>query len=216
MANLLEIACFNIESCLIAQKSGAHRIEFCNDYESGGLTPSFQEIAKARQLIKIPLHVIIRFKKDEVKLMEEAIWFCKKFKIDGVVFGVLKDNAVDILSCVKLVELARPMKCTFHRYIDKCTDLNGSIEQLIDIGFDNVLTSGGKENALDGIETIAKLQQTYGNKITIIPGGGIRASNVKSIKEKTNCTTFHSSALDPITKNADENMIKELLNVINS
>ncbi|MBP9069972.1 MAG: copper homeostasis protein CutC, partial [Bacteroidia bacterium] len=75
---LLEIACFNIESCLIAQKAGAHRIEFCNDYESGGLAPSFQEIAKARQLIKIPLHVIIRFKKDEVKLMEEAIWFCNK------------------------------------------------------------------------------------------------------------------------------------------
>ncbi len=66
-----------------------------------------------------------------------------------------------------------------------------------------MLTSGGKENALEGIETIAKLQQTYSDKITIIPGGGIRPSNVKSIKEKTNCTTFHSSALDPSIKNAD-------------
>lgn len=216
MANLLEIACFNIESCLIAQKSGAHRIEFCNDYESGGLTPSFQEIAKARQLIKIPLHVIIRFKKDEVKLMEEAIWFCKKFKIDGVVFGVLKDKAIDILSCVKLVELAKPMKCTFHRYIDKCTNINESIEQLIDIGFDTVLTSGGKETALEGIETIAKLQLDYGNKIAIIPGGGIRPNNIQQIKEKTQCSTFHSAALDPISKNVDENIIKELLNVINS
>ncbi|MBK6521847.1 MAG: copper homeostasis protein CutC [Sphingobacteriaceae bacterium] len=213
---LLEIACFNIESCLIAQKAGAHRIEFCNDYESGGLAPSFQEIAKARQLIKIPLHVIIRFKKDEVKLMEEAIWFCKKFKIDGVVFGVLKENSIDILSCVKLVELARPMKCTFHRYIDKCLNMNESIEHLIDIGFDNVLTSGGKETALEGMETIAKLQQSYGDKINIIPGGGIRPDNIKQIKQITRCTSFHSAALDTISKNADENTIKELLHVINS
>ncbi len=212
----LEIACFNIESCLIAQKAGANRIEFCNDYESGGITPSFQEIAKVRQLIKIPLHVIIRFKNDDVKMMEEAIWFCKKFKIDGVVFGVIKESAVDILPCVKLVELASPMKCTFHRYIDKCANMDESIEQLIDIGFHNVLTSGGKENALEGIEIIAKLQQKYGDKINIIPGGGIRPNNVKLIKEKTNCNTFHSSAMDLSTKTVDETIIKDLLHAINS
>jgi len=211
MANLLEIACFNIESCLIAQKSGAHRIEFCNDYVSGGLTPSFQEIAKARQLIKIPLHVIIRFKKEEIKLMEEAIWFCKKFKIDGVVFGILKENSIDILSCVKLFELAGPMHCTFHRYIDKCINLGESIEQLIDIGFQNVITSGGKENALDGIETITKLQQKYGEKINIIPGGGIRPNNIQSLKERTHCTTYHSSALIQNSDVADEQIITELL-----
>jgi len=213
---ILEIACFNVESCVIAQNAGADRIEFCNDYASGGLTPSFQDIAKVRQLIKIPLHVIIRFKKDDAKLMEEAIWFCKKFKIDGVVFGILKENSVDILSCVKLVELARPMKCTFHRYIDRCIDIDASIEQLIDIGFDNVLTSGGKENAVDGIETISRLQMNYGDKISIIPGGGVRANNVKLIKEKTNCHTFHSSALLQNHKNADETVIKELLHTINS
>jgi copper homeostasis protein len=213
---ILEIACFNVESCVIAQKAGADRIEFCNDYASGGLTPSFQDIAKVRQLIQLPLHVIIRFKKDDVKQMEEAIWFCKKFKIDGVVFGALKENNVDILSCVKLVELARPMKCTFHRYIDQCKDIDASIEQLIDIGFDNVLTSGGKENAVDGIDTISRLQMNFGDKITIIPGGGVRANNVKLIKEKTNCHTFHSSALLQNDKNVNETIIKELLNVINS
>jgi copper homeostasis protein len=213
---ILEIACFNVESCIIAEKAGAQRIEFCNDYESGGLTPSFQDIAKVRKLIKIPVHVIIRFKKEDVKQMEEAIWFCRKFKIDGVVFGVLKENNIDILSCVKLVELARPMKCTFHRYIDRCNDIDTSVEQLIDIGFDNVLTSGGKENAVDGIETIARLQKKYGDKISIIPGGGVRSHNVKLIKEKTQCHTFHSSALLQNSKNADETVIKELLNAINS
>lgn len=211
MGNLLEIACFNIESCLIAQKAGAHRIEFCNDYQSGGLTPSFQDIAKARQLIKIPLHVIIRFKKDEIKQMEEAIWFCKKFNIDGVVFGILKEKTIDILSCVKLVELAGTMACTFHRDIDKCTNIFESVEQLIDIGFTNVLTSGGKQNAKEGIETIAKLQEKYGDKINILAVGGIRPDNLTEIKEKTHCSNFHSAALKHPLNTADEQMITELL-----
>jgi copper homeostasis protein len=213
---LLEIACFNIESCLIAQNSGAHRIEFCNNYESGGFTPSFQDIAKARQQIKIPLHVIIRFKNDDLKMMEEAIWFCKKFKIDGVVFGILKNKGLDMKHCVELVELAKPMKCTFHRYIDECANMDESIAQLIDIGFDNVLTSGGKTTALEGADTIAHLQQKFGDKINIIPGGGIRPDNVKAIKEKTKCIVFHSSAIGLNSKNADETVIKDLLNAINS
>lgn len=213
---LLEIACFNLESCIIAQKAGAHRIEYCTDYDSGGLTPSFQDIAKARQHIKIPLHIIIRFKKNDIKLMEEAIWFCNKFKIDGVVFAVLNNNKIDILQCVKLVELAGSMKCTFHRDIDKCANIDESIEQLIDIGFHNVLTSGGKENALAGIESIAHLQNKFGSKISIIPAGGIRPNNIQIIKESTGCTHFHSSALDTNTKIANEIAIKELLHVINS
>jgi copper homeostasis protein len=213
---MLEIACFNIESCVIAQKAGAHRIEFCTDYENGGYTPSFQEIGKVRQVIKIPLHVMIRFKNDEIKPMEEAIWFCKKFNIDGVVFGIVKENKVDILPCAKLVDLAGSMKCTFHRYIDKCSDLDESIEHLIDIGFDSVLTSGGKANALEGLDTIARLQQKYGQKITIIPGGGIRGNNVKEIKEKTKCTVFHSAARSLNSKNTEESMVKDLLQAINS
>ncbi len=213
---MLEIACFNIESCLIAEKAGAHRIEFCTDYESGGFTPSFQEIGKIRQLIKIPIHVMIRFKNDEIKPMEEAIWFCKKFNVDGVVFGIVKENKVDILPCAKLVDLAGNMKRTFHRYIDKCLDIDQSIEQLIDIGFDSVLTSGGKANALEGIETIARLQEKFGDKINIIPAGGVRPDNVKLIKEKTNCTQFHSSALHLKSKTANAAIIKELLHAINS
>lgn len=213
---MLEIACFNIDSCLIAQKAGAHRIEFCTDYEHGGYTPSFQEIGKIRQHIKIPLHVMIRFKNEEIKPMEEAIWFCKKFNVDGVVFGVVKENKVDILPCAMLVDMAGNMKCTFHRYIDTCANIDESIEQLIDIGFDSVLTSGGKTNAMEGIDTLAHLQEKYGDKINIIPGGGIRPDNVKLIKQKTNCKIFHSSAMNLNSKTADEAMIKELLHAINS
>src|ERR1051326_5298875 len=102
---LLEIACFNIESCLIAQNAGAHRVEFCTDYSGGGYTPSFQDIGKARQLIKIPLHVIIRFKNDEMKPMEDAIRFCEKNNLNGVVFGVLKDKKVDAQQCNRLLNL---------------------------------------------------------------------------------------------------------------
>jgi copper homeostasis protein len=213
---LLEIACFNIESCVIAQNAGAHRVEFCTDYSKGGYTPSFQDIGKTRQLIKIPLHVIIRFKNEEIKPMEDAIKFCEKNNIDGVVFGILRNKTVDAQLCHRLLNLCGGMKTTFHRYIDECINIEESVQTLMDLGFDNVLTSGGEKTAEEGVDAISFLREKYGQQINIIPGGGIRPGNIKMLREKTKCTTFHSAALDLNSKNASEKIIKELLHAINS
>ena len=222
MDALLEISCFTIESCLIAQKAGAHRIEFCNDYERGGLTPSFDDILKVRDLIHIPLHVIIRFSTDPISKahineMQEAITFCRENGVDGVVFGSLtKANEVDIESCEILLEKVGAMKCTFHRDIDKCNNLEGNIEKLVRLGIDDVLTSGGKPTAMAGINRLASLQSEYGYQIQIIPGGGVRPANIAQLIQKTGCKIYHSSALPLNSKNADQSTIEELLQAINN
>ena len=36
----LEIACFNLNSALIAQENGVDRIELCDGFEVGGTTPN--------------------------------------------------------------------------------------------------------------------------------------------------------------------------------
>ena len=59
-SKLLEIACFSVESCLLAQEAGADRIEFCADYKLGGITPDKADIIKVKESLHIPLHVIIR------------------------------------------------------------------------------------------------------------------------------------------------------------
>lgn len=199
----LEIACFNVQSCTLAQEAGADRIEFCDNYNLGGTTPTEADIIEARKLLHIPLHIIIRprggdfvYNDDELEMMKDDIVFCKEQRIDGVVFGVLNsDNTINLNVNEELVELAKPMSVTFHRAIDECNHLENAFQEIIKLGFNKVLTSGGKQNALEGIETLKNYQEKYGEKITIIPGGGIRSNNIELIAKETNCKQFHSAAL---------------------
>jgi copper homeostasis protein len=214
---VLEIACFNAESAVIAQNSGADRIELCRNYDEGGLTPSRETILKVKSLVKIPVHVIIRprggnfvYSGTEIKEMKSDILFCKENNIQGVVFGVLtSENKIDIQLCKILAELAHPMKAVFHRAIDYCDDMHSSYSDLILIGVDKVLTSGGKQNAEEGAQDLKDLQNYFGNKIDIIAGGGVRSSNVRRIL-CSECREIHSSALTGKSEIADAGEIKKL------
>jgi copper homeostasis protein len=200
---ILEIACFNVESCVVAQEAGADRIEFCADYSVGGITPTHTDILEVRRLLQIPLHVIIRprggnfvYSSEEIEIMKRDILFCKEHNIHGIVFGVLNsNNTINTEANKELVELAKSMSVTFHRAIDACTDIEKGFSEIIELGFDKVLTSGGKQNALEGIETLKNCQEKFGGKITIIAGGGVRSHNIKLIAKKTQCAQFHSAAL---------------------
>jgi copper homeostasis protein len=164
--NVLEVACFDVESCFIAQQAGADRIEFCSNYNSGGVTPLWDDILKVRDGLKIPLHVIIRpregnfvYSVEEIDMMKRDIFFCKEHKIDGLVFGILNpDNTVNIETTKELVELAKPMSLTFHRAIDACADIEKALEDIIELGFNRVLTSGGQQSAPEGIELLKEYE----------------------------------------------------------
>ena len=215
---VLEIACFNVQSCALAQEAGADRIEFCDDYYSGGITPSKSEIIEARKLLHIPLHVIIRprggnfvYTNEEIEQMKHDISFCKEHRIDGVVLGVLNsDNTINTSANKQLVALAKPMSVTFHRAIDECSHVEKAIEEIIELGFNKVLTSGGKQNALEGIDVLKKCQKIFGEKITIIPGGGIRSNTIEHIAQETQCCQFHSAAITDSTSISDPLEIKHL------
>jgi copper homeostasis protein len=201
--HVLEIACFNLESAIIAANSGADRIELCENYTEGGTTPSEKLILEVRNKIQLPIHVIIRprggdfvYTTDEIDAMKKTIFFCREQNIDGVVFGCLTtNNQINFSVCEELVKLANPMHKVFHRAIDQCDDLFSEIQKLINIGFSGVLSSGGKQSALDGKNKIAELNEYFKNKITIMPGGGIRSYNIADILNTTCCSEYHSAAL---------------------
>src|ERR1043165_2863153 len=119
---VLEIACFNLGSALIAQSSGADRIEFCSNYWEGGITPLERHIAEVRERITIPLHIMIRcrggdynYTSEELIEMRRSVEFCKKIKANGIVLGVLdeQDN-VDEEACRMLMDVAGEMEVVFH------------------------------------------------------------------------------------------------------
>ena len=220
---LLEIACFNVESCLLAKEAGADRIELCANYSIGGITPNHHDILKAKQLLHIPLHVIIRprggdfvYSKEEIEIMKSDILFCKQHHISGIVFGILSQNKkIDKHINKELVELAGNMSKTFHRAIDECEDIKEAMNDLVLLGFNRVLSSGGKSNALEGIEVLKPLQEEYHKKIIIIPGGGIRSHNIVKIAKETRCIEFHSAAITDNSGLINTNEIKELKEKLN-
>ena len=215
---LLEIACFNIESCLLSQEAGADRIEFCKDYSIGGITPNYKDILKVKVTLHIPLHVIIRprggdfnYSEQEIETIKKDIEFCKANNINGVVFGALsEDKKINKAVNKELVELAGDMSTTFHRAMDECNNIQEAMNDIVSLGFNRVLTSGGKQNAIEGIKVLKSLQEEYHKNIIIIPGGGIRSSNVKEVIQQTNCTEYHSAAITTKTDIVNSEEVKQL------
>ena len=92
------------------------------------------------------------------------------------------------------MELSHSLEHTFHRAFDVSNNHQRSLETLKKLGVDRVLTSGGKNNAYDGIELLSKLVEASENEIIIMPGGGINENNISEIAQRTGASEFHSSA----------------------
>jgi len=198
----LEIIAFTIESCAIAQASGANRNELCENPGDGGTTPSYGFIKAAREKLHIELYCMIRprdgdffYSDDEFEIMKNDVQNAKQLGCDGVVIGLLnKDGSVDKERSKKLVELAYPMGVTFQRAFDRVNDPFKALEDIIETGCERILTSGLVPNCLDGAPLIAKLVQQANERIVIMPGSGLRSSNVIEVAKITGATEFHTSA----------------------
>ena len=186
---ILEACVDSVEAAVAAQEGGADRVELCANLLEGGTTPSAGTIQLAREKLDIGLNVMIRprggdfcYSDAEFEVMKLDVQLAKKLGADGVVFGILKENgAVDTLRTGELLELARPLSVTFHRAFDMARDPYEAIKDLIGLGIDRILTSGQDLSALEGLDLIADLVRKAGDRIIVMPGGGITERNVKKI-----------------------------------
>jgi copper homeostasis protein len=199
---LIEIAVFNLESAIAAYNAGAHRIELCSAPAEGGLTPSAATMRLTRKYVKIPIHVMIRpregdfcYSEKEFETMLLDVAAAKVVGMEGVVAGILNpDGTVDEERTAILVDAAAPMNVTFHRAFDMAADQDKAMEDIIYAGCARILTSGGKQTAPEGIVKLAELVKKADNRISIMPGSGLNAKNIKQIAEATGAKEMHLSA----------------------
>lgn len=199
----IETACFNLESALIAQKAGADRVELCADMSVGGTTPTIEIIQQARENLSIDLYVMIRprggdfvYSMHEIMYMYLDILEFKDIGVDGFVFGILtNDGKIDIEVNKALVDLAKPLPCTFHRAFDEVSNYEKALEDVISCGFSTILTSGTFPNVMEGKEVLKQLVIQANNRIEIMPGGGLRWTNISALNEMVNANWYHSSAI---------------------
>ena len=202
MSYQLEVIAFTIESCVIIQRVGAHRIELCDNPGEGGTTPSFGFLKKARELVSIDLYPMIRprggdffYSAHEFDAMKEDIKLCKQLGCEGAVFGLLnEDGTVDQKRTAALVDLAYPMQVTFHRAFDRTRDAFEALETLIEIGCERILTSGLTPNVTAGADMLAQLIKAADDRIIIMPGSGVKSNMIADLAKQTGAVEFHTSA----------------------
>ena len=145
----------SLEAALAAHRGGADRIELCAGLAEGGVTPGAGTIRHVRELLRIPVHVLVRprpgdflYSADEFEAMRRDVEFARQWGADGAVFGILLENgSVDEERTGELVSLARPMGVTFHRAFDVSSDPFRTMDALIALGVEKILTSGQKATA---------------------------------------------------------------------
>jgi copper homeostasis protein len=207
----LEICVDSVESAINAQIAGADRVEFCDNLLEGGTTPSLGAILSARSNLDIRLHVIIRprggdflYSDLEYDAMRRDVEICGENGVDGIVIGILNTGGnIDIERTARLIEFAYPMSATFHRAFDMCSDPVQGLEDVIDSGCARLLTSGLKNKAQDGIEMLRQLAIQAGERIIIMPGGGIDETNAALIITAAGVKELHLTG----RKTTDSEMI---------
>ena len=199
---ILEICVDSIESAIAAKEGGADRLEVCSSLAGGGTTPSFGLVKQCVEDIRLPVMMMIRpheggfvYQEDDLKTMLADIEIAQSIGVCGVVFGALtQERHVHIDHCQRLLAAAQSIKTTFHRAFDIVTDPIESLDQIIALGFNRLLTSGQESTAQKGIPLVRQLRDRAQNRITVLAGAGVNALNAKQIINETGVRELHASA----------------------
>ena len=203
--NIIREACVgSVEQAMIAEKRKADRVELCSRLDLDGLTPDRNIIERTTNLLSIPVKVMIRpksenfiYSKQDILKMESEIDFCKKIGVSEVVFGMLNENSeVDIELTSAIAKKAAPMDITFHKAIDDVNDIKRGLERLSNVKeVTSILTSGGKDSALNGQDMIKDIIRQFSSRFKIIAAGGITDENLNLVHSCIDSTEYHGKRI---------------------
>jgi copper homeostasis protein len=198
---LLEVCIASAEDADLAASGGADRLELNSALALGGLTPSLGPLAEVKARVKLPVMVMIRprpsgfcYSSADFRVMQRDLAIALEHGADGVDFGVLnEDGSVDVERCRLLVRQATGVPCVFHRAFDVTPNPLTALEQLIDLGFRRVMSSGQEESAFNGAVLLCRLREQAAGRIEFLPAGGINRFNVAEVLARTGCNQVHAS-----------------------
>lgn len=200
---LVEICVSSIEDVKTVDASLAHRIELCSTMEVIGVTPSIGMYQLAREITDKPLVIMLRpragfynYTDLEFEVMQRDLKNFYKLGAREFVFGICDENGeIDVERCDMLMRsVPNDCKFTYHKAFDYVNDKQVGIKQLIDLGFDRVLTSGGLGSTDEYLDDLKNLIDEYEDEIEIIVGGGIKHDNIEEIHRSLKHDTYHLSA----------------------
>ena len=198
---MLEVCVDTVQAAVIAESAGADRIELCSALDLGGVTPSGPLVSAVRRSIQLPLIVLIRaragdflFSDLECELMIQEAVQAIELGADGIAIGALFGTMDLNLAFLQAVANALPKsQLVMHRAFDQIREPLLGMEQLIEMGFTRILSSGGPALAIEGIPCLRGLIESSKRRIEILPAGGVMPSNAKEILTRSGATQLHGS-----------------------
>lgn len=211
----LEICCGSYDDVLNAYLAKADRVELNSALHLGGLTPSLGSFLKAKQNTDIEIICMLRpraagfnYSAKEIEVIFEDAEIFLKNGADGLAFGFLNDDySVNEDLTRKMVDLIHSYnkEAVFHRAFDLVVNQKETLEKLIALKVDRVLTSGGRVNVSLGKDNLKMLQELADGRIELLMGSGVNAINIKELMIFTGINQAHSSAkkwlIDKTTSN---------------
>ena len=133
----------------------------------------------------------------ETNRMESDIEFCKGIGVGEVVFGMLnEENHIDIDLTHRLAKRASPMNITFHKAIDHTGDIMLALKRLCKVKqITSILTSGGKDFAIDGQDMIKEIIHNFSTRFNIIVAGGITNHNLDLVHSSIGAKEYHGKEI---------------------
>lgn len=206
MQPLIEVCVEGVENAKVAIEAGADRLELNSRLDLDGLTPAFEDLTAVKKLTTLPVIAMLRPHADGfVYDRETQLAMLRDLErlfasgADGVAVGGLKPSGeIDAALMRELRKNSANQVLVMHRAFDQLRDQVLGLEQLIELGVDRVLTSGGAATADAGAEQLRKLMIQSRNRIEILPGAGIRPTNAQAILDKTTCNQLHGTFKQPV------------------
>jgi copper homeostasis protein len=216
---IIEICATTLNSVINAQDAGADRIELCQEYLIGGVTPSLTFTLESIQNSRIPINILIRprggdfiFTEEEFETMIESIYNFKNYNINGFVVGFLNENnKLDSNRLAQFRDITKGYELIFHRAFDYLNNQDESLELLIENKFDRILCSGSTTDSDQGLKRLIYLKKIAKNKISIMPGGGVNLRNFILFKA-SHFNEIHLSAIDKnISLDSNYDIIRQIV-----
>ncbi|MDO5034988.1 MAG: copper homeostasis protein CutC [Actinomycetaceae bacterium] len=203
---VLEICVQDLGGVLAARDFGADRVEVCEDLSVGGLTPSLGLVEGSLALGRVDVQVLVRpragdFVHDEAEvaqILRSIAGFSRLREGAGVnlgfVVGALRgDGRINVEAARAFRDAAGDAPLTFHRGFDEAPDLFEALDQLLELGYDRVLTTGGDGSVAD-TAMLRALQERAGEELTVLASGGLRSHNVARAIRESGAREVHMRA----------------------
>lgn len=205
-----EVCVENFTDIPDAIKHGGSRIELCDNLAVGGTTVSLGVMQASIQYADekgIPVMCIIRprggdfhYNDTETAVMQRDIQEARKAGAAGVVIGALtQDYWLDERVLEILIQEAGDLWITFHMAFDEIpyNMQTKAIDWLVHHRIHRILTHGGKSGTKieDNVDNLQRLINYAGERIIVMPGGGITAGNVDSLYRRLGFCEVHGTRI---------------------